>query len=155
MGDAVDAWNDGGWWVGRVTSVPVASAGVAAASPRRGSGRRKDHGPPAAQPPLRVLLAGSGEDLQAQQVRMQLVGSVLSLSVVELCAPRSAAVLLMKLVRQRINYFEISVCVAPALSVFRRLTCGQPWSGLAASGCPRRPLRSLPLLLLRRLAAAA
>ena len=72
MGDAVDTWNDGGWWVGRVTSVPVASAGVATASPRRGSGRRKDHGPPAAQPPLRILLAGSGEDLQAQQVRMQL-----------------------------------------------------------------------------------
>jgi hypothetical protein len=70
VGDAVDAWNDGGWWVGHVTSAPAATdgAGAAAASPRRGSGRRKGNGPPAAQPPLRVLLAGSGEELLAQQV---------------------------------------------------------------------------------------
>lgn len=79
-GDAVDAWNDGGWWAGRVAAVPAASGGSerGAASPLRGSGRRKGNSPPAAQPPLRVLLAGSGEELLAQQVTHVVVVNTVS-----------------------------------------------------------------------------
>ena len=107
VGDAVDAWNDGGWWVGRVTSAPAATdgagAGAAAASPRRCSGRRKGSSPPAAQPPLRVLLAGSGEELQVQQVT-HIVGDPVSsccCSDQAFCA--STAVLLMQGVSQHIT----------------------------------------------------
>lgn len=50
LGEAVDAWSDGGWWRGHVAA--LGAGGVAASRSRRG----------AAQPPLQVARDGSGTE---------------------------------------------------------------------------------------------